>query len=121
MTQFDVLTDLYTRLKSIEGINDVYDSIAPTNALMPYIVISSSFKYDGRLLNNTEKRLSIQINVWTNYKGKKEAYRISNNIYDVLETDYDFVSEQVLIDPTTNSGRAILNYDYFYESNGGNT
>ena len=120
MSQIDVMTDLYNRLKTITGVSNVYDSIAPSNATSPYIVISSSSKYDGRLLNNTEKRLSITINVWSSYKGKKEIYTISNAIYELLETDYDFISEQTLIDPISNWSRAILTYEYFYESNGGN-
>ena len=120
MTELEVMQDLYTKLRTITGISNVYDSIPPSNATSPYIVISTSSQYDGRLLNNTEKRISITINVWSSYKGKKEVYNISRSIYDVLEIDYDFISEQVLIDPISNWSRAILTYEYFYESNGGN-
>ena len=120
MTELDVMADLYSRLNTVPNIVGVFDSKAPANTAMPYIVISSSSKYDGRLLNNTEKRLNIQISVYTSYKGKKQAYQISQAIYNVLEIDYDFISEQVLIDPITEGGRAILTYEYYYESSGGN-
>ncbi len=118
MTQLDVLTDLFGRLSTIPEVTAIYDSIAPNGAESPYIVISSVNTYDGRLMNNTEKRLSITLNIWSSYKGKKEVNTISNKIYQVLETDYDLVSEQYLIDPVSNWSRAILNYEYFYQSDG---
>lgn len=118
MNQIDVLTDLYGRLSTIPEITAVYDSVVPANAQSPYIVISSVNKYDGRLINNTEKRLTILLNVWSSYKGKKQVSQISDKIYQLLEIDYDLVNEQYIIDPVSNWSRAILNYEFFYQSDG---
>ena len=116
MTQIDVLTDLYGRLSTIPELTAIYDSMAPANAVGPYIVIASTNIYDGRLLNNTEKRLSITLNVWSSYKGFKECYQISSKIYKILETDFDLVSAQFVVDPNSEWRRAIITYEYFYQS-----
>lgn len=114
MTQVEALSDLYTRLNSIPEFTAVYDSIAPTSSTSPYAVITSTYIRDGRLLNNTEKYLQVNINVWSSYKGKKEVIRLSDKIYDVLETDFDLENQQFILDPSGWS-RAILTYSIYIE------
>lgn len=92
MNKLYVLRDVYERLSSITGIHGVFSNIAPSDIKPPYITITALSESDGRLISNKEKLLTMEISVWSSYKGFKEITRISDEIYNALEQDYDFQS-----------------------------
>ena len=105
MTLDKLYTDVFKKLVNnivlidLLGGEKIYDYTPDESTAAPYIVIGDFVEQSGRLLNDTEREVSIRLHIWTSQYGRFQAIDIKNAIIDEFikynntnEQEYFFVN-----------------------------
>lgn len=105
--------ELYTALSSVEAVTGVFDEIAPSDQKGPYVVIEQAVEQQGRVIDDSEREISLNLHIWSSYKGKSEILMVFNAVENAMPKDYIFDDLQILRD---GSGwfHGILGYHVYF-------
>lgn len=85
---YDAQVAIYSRLQTDEGLKSigVYDYI-DDNKAFPYVVLGRVFSTPERTKTTEGERVEITLDIWSQYKGKKEAVEIMKLIESTLDDE----------------------------------
>lgn len=83
MNQDLLLLKIIVDTLSIGGLT-VYDGTAPQDAPMPYVVVGEIMANNADTDNTLGFSASVDIHVWSEYRGRLEAANMQEQIYDAL-------------------------------------
>jgi hypothetical protein len=90
----EVHAALYTLIDTLSY--DVYDHV-PEQKVYPYIVIADAFSGDeGDDKSNFGRSVTQRINIWSDYRGKKECEDIADAIAALVDTSLTVTGFQVI-------------------------
>jgi len=89
-TYIDFQKKIYSLLTGdpalVAKVTGVFDMV-PEEQLGPYIVIDTIQALEGSLVDDTERQISVDLHIWSSYRGKKEVLEISELIEAALPAD----------------------------------
>jgi len=103
MSHLSAAQAVYTALTGnaalMAKITGVYD-VVPEGTAGPYIALGYSQSLRGRLLDDTERAWYLNIDIWSEYQGRKEILEIADIIAGVLSDEWFLEELEVLNDPS---------------------
>ena len=107
MTLQELYEDLYARLSENEELTEIMGEgkildYMPDDSdaiLEPYVVIADTNEIEGRLMNDTDRQVTIRLHIWSDYEGRIEVIQIEQAIEKALETEnsgYNFESFEIM-------------------------
>lgn len=81
---------------ALSGTATVHDHV-PQNTAFPYVVIGDTDVSDWGTKDSIGTEQLLQIDVWSRYKGRKQALQIGNTIYETLHEESLTVEGQQLV------------------------
>lgn len=105
---FDVQTILYSTLNNdstldgIVGNNKIFDNV-PQDTAYPYVVLSNFNVVNRGTKTLDGNEYSIDIDVWSQYRGKKQISEIMERIYELLhDTSYSVSGADMVVSQVRN-------------------
>jgi hypothetical protein len=105
---FDVQTILYSTLNNdstldgLVGNNKIFDNV-PQDTAYPYVVLSNFNVVNRGTKTLDGNEYSIDIDVWSQYRGKKQISEIMERIYELLhDTSYSVSGADMVVSQVRN-------------------
>lgn len=110
-----VYEEIYAALSDVVALTGVFDGLAPDDQAGPYAVIGQAQELEGRRLNDSERKLYVDIHIWSGYQGKAETLSVFDAVEAALPVDYLFDGCQILRDDASGWWHGILTYRVYFE------
>ena len=107
--------EIFAVLSGIEALTGVFDGQAPDGQPGPYAVIGQTQELQGRLLNDSERKLYTDIHIWSSYQGKAEILAILDAIESAMPENYLFEDCQVIKDDASGWQHGVLTWRVYFE------
>lgn len=110
-----IFEQLYVALSGIEGVTGVFDSQAPADQEGPYIVIGHNQELEGRLLDDSERKMYVTLHIWSSYGGRAETVRLFERVESAMPSDYCFDDAQIMKDDESGWQHGVLIYRVYFK------
>lgn len=121
-----VFQRLFSDKNLTKSVNGVFDYV-PDNTDFPYIVLGRIYSTPSNTKVSVGERVEVTLDIWSDYKGKKEAASIINQIEMLLEEEIEVVDADVIdqgvisreiIEETNDLYHGIVVYEILLDSEG---
>lgn len=110
MSQLTITQEIYTALTSnstlMAKITGVFD-VVPEGQASPYISLGYQQAVRGRLLNESENTWYFNIDIWSNYQGRKEVLELAELVVQSFKPEW-FLDELVVLQDEDNWSHAVV-------------
>ncbi len=110
MSSTSVFQSVHTLLKGntalMAAVKGVFDSV-PDEQAGPYIVVGELQTLSGRLLDWQERAWSVDLHIWSSYRGKKEVLSIADKIIPIIPAEW-FTEELYILQDSSGWYHGIL-------------
>ena len=110
-----IFEQLYAALSGVEGLTGGFDGQVPADQPGPYVVIGHNQELEGRLLDDSERKMYVTLHIWSSYGGRAEIVRLWSLIEAAVPQDYCFDDAQVMKDDDSGWQHGVLTYRVFFE------
>lgn len=110
-----IFEQLYAALSGVPGLTGVFDGQAPADQAGPYIVIGHNQELEGRLLDDSERKMYVTLHIWSSYGGRAETVRLWGLVESAMPPDYCFDDAQVMKDDASGWQHGVLTYRVYFE------
>jgi len=100
MSYASITQDIYNTLTNnallMDTVTGVFD-VVPSDQESPYIAMGQLQALEGRLLDHSERSWSMDLHIWSSYRGRLEVVQIADLIMPIVPSDWWF-EELIVLD-----------------------